>query len=249
MPEGGWALRAIRVVVVSDVRMHREGIAALLGSDDQLRVTTVASSVDGLRRVTAAADVVVVDTSLDDVADRIREIGGEAAPAIVAVGVPNDEPTVVAFAELGVLGFVEPEAPIGELVSSVLSAARREASFPPRIATTLLRRISSAATRRASSDASALTTRERQIVDLIAHGLSNKEIATRLFIEVATVKNHVHNILEKLQVSRRTDAVARLRLIEGGDSGAPTTPFQSRGPRPGWGSTGSRGSVARPPGA
>jgi DNA-binding NarL/FixJ family response regulator len=63
-------------------------------------------------------------------------------------------------------------------------------------------------------DAAALTVRESQVAGLIAEGLSNKEIATRLCIEVATVKNHVHNILEKLGVKRRFDAVARLRLVE-----------------------------------
>ena len=59
--------------------------------------------------------------------------------------------------------------------------------------------------------------RERQVVDLIGEGLSNKEIATELGIEVATVKNHVHNILEKLDVNRRSDAVARLRVVESAD--------------------------------
>jgi DNA-binding NarL/FixJ family response regulator len=112
------------------------------------------------------------------------------------------------------VGFVEREAELDELVASVECAARGEASFPPRIATTLLRRISSLAMRRASPEPNSLTARERQIVQLIAEGLSNKEIGTRLFIEVATVKNHVHNILEKLQVKRRDDAVARLRLVE-----------------------------------
>jgi two-component system nitrate/nitrite response regulator NarL len=235
--------------VLSDVRVHREGIAALLASDERLRVTTLAPTADGLRWATVPADVVLVDASLDDVAERMRHVTGDTAVPIVALGVPDDEHTVVTFAELGVLGFVEREAAVGEVVSSLLSAARRQASFPPRVATTLLRRISSAAERRASGDASALTIRERQIVQLIARGLSNKEIATRLFIEVATVKNHVHNILEKLGVSRRLDAVARLRLIEGGALGSAAVPFSGRGPPSSWGSTGSPDSVARHPGA
>jgi two-component system, NarL family, nitrate/nitrite response regulator NarL len=229
--------------------MHREGIAALLAGDERLDVTTLARSVDGLRRSATPTDVVVVDTSLDDAAERIRQMASETATPIVALGVPDDEQTVVAFAESGVLGFVEREAPVAEVISSVLSAARREASFPPRVATTLLHRISSSAARRASGDAAALTMRERQIVQLIAEGLSNKEIATRLYIEVATVKNHVHNILEKLQVSRRTDAVARLRLIEGGGPGPPVIPFAGRGPPPRWAQTGSRDPGRRPPGA
>jgi DNA-binding NarL/FixJ family response regulator len=224
--------------------MHREGIAALLAGDDRLHVTALAPSEDGLRH-SASADVVVVDTSAQDVTEQLQEVTADGDTSVVALGVPDDEHAVVALAELGVLGFVERDARVDDVVSSVLSAARREASFPPRIATTLLRRISSAAARRASKDASALTMRERQVVHLIGHGLSNKEIATRLFIEVATVKNHVHNILEKLEVSRRSDAAARLRVIEGGRPAQPA----STGPGPRWDDDGPHGSVVRGSGA
>jgi ATP/maltotriose-dependent transcriptional regulator MalT len=85
------------------------------------------------------------------------------------------------------------------------------------------------------AEPTALTARERQIVQLIAQGLSNKEIGSQLFIEVATVKNHVHNILEKLQVTRRGEAVARLRLVEG-EAAAPPPLI----PRAAGSTTGSR---------
>lgn len=131
------------------------------------------------------------------------------------MGIPDADEHLIAFAEAGVLGFLEGEATVDELVASVECVARGEASCPPRVAATLLRRITflTAAPARAA-DSTALTARERQIVQLIAEGLSNKEIAQRLYIEVATVKNHVHNILEKLQVSSRGEAAARLRLVE-----------------------------------
>jgi DNA-binding NarL/FixJ family response regulator len=91
------------------------------------------------------------------------------------------------------------------------------------VATTLLRRIAAPAPRPAPRlETTALTAREQQIVELIAEGLSNKEIGRRLYIEVATVKNHVHNILEKLQVSRRGEAVARLRLVVPREEPGPT---------------------------
>jgi DNA-binding CsgD family transcriptional regulator len=77
----------------------------------------------------------------------------------------------------------------------------------------LLRRVRSLGPRSTATDVTTLTLREREVVQLIAEGLSNKEIAARLFIEFATVKNHVHNILEKLDVARRSDAVARLRIV------------------------------------
>ncbi|MET9272066.1 LuxR C-terminal-related transcriptional regulator [Kribbella sp. NPDC003557] len=76
----------------------------------------------------------------------------------------------------------------------------------------LLRRIGSAAGQAAEQSGSTqLTTRERQILDLIDDGLSNKEIAGRLCIEISTVKNHVHNILAKLGARRRTEAAAKAR--------------------------------------
>jgi len=205
----------IRVVLLGDVRLHREGIAALLAEDGRLRVVALAPTAGGLPRWTTPPDVIVV-ASAHDQPESLQRLADEAREPIVALGIPDAEDDVIAFAESGVLGFVEREASLDELVATVLSAARREASFPPRIATMLLRRVSSLATRQVPAAVTDLTVRERQVVQLIAEGMSNKEIATRLCIEVATVKNHVHNILEKLQVSRRLDAVARLRIVEGG---------------------------------
>jgi len=204
----------ISVLLIGGVRLHREGIALLLGRNPRLRVSAVPASAEALARGAASADVVVVDTADHDGLESMSRLAETGVP-IVALGVPADVADVIGFAERGALGFVEREASVDELMKSVLSAARGEASLPPRIGTALLRRVIAPSPRRTSADAP-LTVRERQIVDLIGDGLSNKEIAARLTIEVATVKNHVHNILEKLQVSRRTDAVDRLRLVEGG---------------------------------
>jgi two-component system nitrate/nitrite response regulator NarL len=204
----------IRILLIGDIPLHLTGLRELLARDPGLHVTTALATADGLARDASHADVVMVDTPGRDAVEPIRLLAQKGA-SIVALGVPVDERDAMALAEAGVLGFVERDASLDELVGSILSAARGEASFPPRIATALLHRVKSLAARRASADASTLTGRERQIVLLIEEGLSNKEIAARLFIEVATVKNHVHNILEKLQVGRRSDAVTRLRVIEG----------------------------------
>ncbi len=211
----------IRVHLLSDVRLHREGIAALLALDERLSVSTFVVPDEDFENWSTRPDVIVVDASTDRRPETIRTIARTHPEPIVALGVPNDEKDVISFAEAGVLGFVEREAPIDDLIASIVSAARREASFPPRIATTLLRRVSALGASRAP-DMDALTVRERQIVELIAEGLSNKEIAVRLYIEVATVKNHVHNILEKLKVSRRSEAVARLHLVEGPETRSTT---------------------------
>jgi two-component system nitrate/nitrite response regulator NarL len=204
-----------RVLVVADVRLHRDGVAELLHRDGRVRVSATAGASDDVPSDRPAADVVVLDTAAEGGLELVRRWTAARAGPIVAIGVPEAEERLIAFAEAGVLGFVERDATVDELVAGVESAARGEATCPPRVATTLLRRLAFlTAPPPAAPDSSALTARERQIAALIADGLSNKEIAARLYIEVATVKNHVHNILEKLQVSRRGEAVARLRLVE-----------------------------------
>jgi DNA-binding NarL/FixJ family response regulator len=203
----------IRVLVAADIRLHREGLATLLRRDGRLRVTAAVPTCEPVRR---SADVVLVDTTAEDALEFVHRCVAADAGAIVAIGIPEAEERLLPFAEAGVLGFVEREATVDELVASVEAAARGEASCPPRVATTLLRRLNVlTAPPVEESDSTALTARERQIVELIAEGLSNKEIASKLYIEVATVKNHVHNILEKLQVTRRGEAAARMRLVQG----------------------------------
>jgi DNA-binding NarL/FixJ family response regulator len=105
--------------------------------------------------------------------------------------------------------------PLGELLVAVEDAARGEAHCSPRVAAALLHRVrmlgqTAPVVPQAEAVANRLTSRELQIVALIAQGLSNKEIATRLMIELPTVKNHVHNILSKLGVKQRADAVRRV---------------------------------------
>jgi two-component system, NarL family, nitrate/nitrite response regulator NarL len=220
----------IRVLIAADVRLHRDGIAALLRADGRLRVSATVRASEEIGRSAPSADVVVFDTTAEDALGLVRRLAAEAPGRIVAIGIPDAEEHLIAFAEAGVLGFVEREATVDELVASVECAARGEATCPPRVATTLLRRLMILTSPPVSqSEPGALTARERQIVQLIAEGLSNKEIARRLYIEVATVKNHVHNILEKLQVSRRGEAVARMRLVEETMSDSP--PASARGSR------------------
>jgi two-component system nitrate/nitrite response regulator NarL len=219
----------IRVLLVADVRLHREGLAGLLASDGRIRVAATADSHENLARDAEGADVAVIDAAGEDSVGAVKRVAAAASLPIVTLGTPNADDQVIAFAEAGVLGFIDGEASVDDLRSGIECAARGEASCPPRIATTLLQRLAAlTGVQRGASEPTGLTRRERQIVQLIAEGMSNKEIARRLCIEVATVKNHVHNILEKLKVSRRSDAVARVRLAEGSNGSASSAPV----PRP-----------------
>jgi DNA-binding NarL/FixJ family response regulator len=100
---------------------------------------------------------------------------------------------------------------VTELGETVACVMRGELPCTPRLAATLFQRLALHASHRQDDGALGLTAREREILTLIDGGLSNKEIAHRLNIEVATVKNHVHRILDKLHVKRRGEAAARIR--------------------------------------
>ena len=204
-----------RVLVLGEVRLYREGLAALLRTETCAEVVAASCHDGALAAHDDRTHAVVVDGTHGRGLDAARQVITAAPSAkVLVVGTPNDEAEVLAFAEAGVDGFVEPDAGIGELAASLESAGRGEARCSPRITGILLRRLSVVGRpRELAARLPDLTRREREIVELIADGLSNKEIARRLFIEVATVKNHVHNILEKLQVSRRTEAAAQLNGI------------------------------------
>lgn len=125
---------------------------------------------------------------------------------------PDSERDIVATAEAGIGGYVPPDASIEDLVEAVKHAARGEMICSPRVAAALARRIATLASNRpVGSAAPSLTAREMEVLELLEIGLSNKQIANRLSIRLATVKNHVHSILAKLNVRRRGEAVAALR--------------------------------------
>ena len=207
----------IRVLVASDVRLYREGLVDVLGRGGVLEVAGSAADRDATIRSTRelAPDVVLVDLAMAGWESAVRALAGSDQEArVVVLGVHEVESEVVACAEAGVAGYVTREASLEELVEVVESVARGDSLLAPRIGALLLRRVAEAAahsTDRTRAAAGRLTPRETEIVGLIDEGLSNKQIAGRLSIELATVKNHVHSILEKLEVERRAEAAARVR--------------------------------------
>jgi DNA-binding NarL/FixJ family response regulator len=205
----------IRVLIAAEVRLYREGLADMLRREPGIEiVATSAGADDAVRAVGALApDVVLVDFPVPEDAWLVRALAA-AGPGtrIVALSVVDAEASVIACAESGVAGYVTRDASIEDVVAAIQAAARGEVLCSARMAATLFRRVATLALERSSSSIeSRLTQRELEILDLIDQGMSNKEIARKLTIELSTVKNHVHNILEKLQVSRRSEAAAQAR--------------------------------------
>jgi DNA-binding NarL/FixJ family response regulator len=210
---------AIKVVVASGVRFYAEGLAQALDIDERISMLLAVPDVEALLSILleAAPDVVLLDLAGMDDLDELREIVTAAAPVpFVALAVRERDAEVIGWAEAGVAGIVTRSASLMELNEAIFAAARGEAPCSPMVPAVLLRRVAAAA--RESPRAApmpALTAREREITDLLALELTNKEIAARLFLEVSTVKNHVHSVLRKLDASSRGDAVARMKRASG----------------------------------
>lgn len=203
----------VRVFVVADVRVYRELLADALAREDGFEVDGSApGDIAGMAIGMAEPGVVLVDTASVPGPAGVRALAAAAPRAkIVAVGIPDDEAAVLALAEAGVAGYVTVEQPLDELVAAVEAAANDELQCSPRVAAALAKRVAALAGGPRGNGDQRLTRREREIAALIAEGLLNKQIARRLSIEQATVKNHVHNILAKLGASRRDEVAALLR--------------------------------------
>jgi two-component system nitrate/nitrite response regulator NarL len=202
-----------RVVVVSDVRLYREGLAALLDRTGRFEVVASASCPhEAAARVREGdTDVIVLDAGAGNVEAARQLLDARPGARLVVLAGPDEPDDAVALAEAGVLGYVTRDLSPGNLSSAIESVARNEMVCDPWIARLLVKRVRELATDRAEPS-HRLTAREAGILQLVADGLSNREIASRLHIELTTVKNHVHNILEKLGAKTRAEAVALVGL-------------------------------------
>jgi two-component system, NarL family, nitrate/nitrite response regulator NarL len=208
----GTALQ-IKVFIASDVRLHREGLAALLRECPSIKVMG-ADNVLGTQnalRVTEV-DVALVDAlspSDSDTIGAFRKI--RASVRILAFGIRETATEVLACAAAGIDGYIAMDAALHDMVAAIENAVRGELACSPKVAASLYQSVghSSAAVR------TPLTTRELQVADLMNRGCPTKEIAWRLGVKPCTAKNHVRNILHKLQVHRRGQAAAKLRTLIG----------------------------------
>jgi two-component system nitrate/nitrite response regulator NarL len=215
----------IRVVLTSEVRLHREGLVSKLTSETGIELVASADTLAGAARFLEerAADIALLDVAASP--ENLSELSAAVArlpeACFVVLGVVEPE-EALAWAEVGAAGFLEPGGSIEELRAVLDSVMRGELRCSPRIAAALLRRVRAMGREqhRPKDTLGRLTTRELEIVELIGEGLSNKEIAERTALRMPTVKNHVRRILQKLEVSSRSDAATIA-------SGAPLSVAQS----------------------
>jgi two-component system nitrate/nitrite response regulator NarL len=212
----------VHVLVVDDIRLSREALLDALAGETVVAAAAAAGDLQEALQLLAEQpfEVILVSmASLNSVAVCRELVAAAPCAHVVALAVSGSDDEVIACAEAGVAGYLLRGQSHAELLQAIVGAVRGETVCPPRVAAALMRRVSTLATeRRRESGPGRLTPREHQILGLIDQGLSNREIARQLSIEERTVKNHVHNLLEKLKVSRRGEAAAMLRSRQRVDS-------------------------------
>jgi DNA-binding NarL/FixJ family response regulator len=225
------------VFVLVGVRMYRDGLTQWLGDVPCIAVAGTARTVaEALPRLRATRpEVVLLDVGLEGGRTAAREIHA-AAPGtrVIALAVAGTTAEVISCAEAGFSAYVTRDGTLADLVDTIGRAARGEVLCPPDVTASLFERLAALAppTPAWQPAPAPLTAREVQIVRLLDRGLSNKEIARALCIALPTVKNHVHNVLHKLQVPRRADAAAYLGRAFAPGSGPRARTVDHPGPDP-----------------
>jgi DNA-binding NarL/FixJ family response regulator len=206
---------SIRVVIVDDHALFRRGLDLVLSEEPDIKV--VGEAADGIEAVHRAEemtpDVVVMDVRMPrstgiEAARRIRERLPDTK--VIMLTVSDDEEDLYAAVKAGASGYLLKEISIEELADAVRAVARGHSLISPSMASKLLSEFNALVQQseeRHRSLLPSLTEREIDVLKLVAKGLSNREISEELYISENTVKNHVRNILEKLHLHSRMEAV------------------------------------------
>jgi DNA-binding NarL/FixJ family response regulator len=209
-----------RVFICIATRLYREGLAHFLAEDGRLQVAGAAPDVATTLGSSVARDADLLLVDVGPHASGVRGLRRLAAgfPGAKPVALAIEESTdVVACAEAGARGYVTRDASLEELVTTLEAVGRDELVCTPTVAAVLMRRVGSLARISQRDEAGGerrLTARQLEVALLVERGLSNKQIARELTIELATVKNHVHGILDRLELSTRTEIGDWLRTAQ-----------------------------------
>lgn len=204
----------ITVAIIEDNRLVREGMTDMLNELPDVRVVLAATSLEAEMLKEKCPRVVLLDVGLQDknslrVAKTVKKVMADSRVIVMDLLPMHEE--IADFVNAGVAGFILKDATLEDFVATIRSVANGAQVLPPRMTGTLFSQIARVAVKRgqaAALDAVRMTQREREVIALIAVGMSNKEIATRLSIATDTVKSHVRNIMEKLALHTRLQIAA-----------------------------------------
>jgi len=214
----------IRVLLVNEIRLMSNVIAATLEDEPDIEVVGCATSVGEALEIIQHEDVNILLASTrlpEQGALRLTEAVTEKTPAtdVLVLGVTEKKERVLQYVEAGAVGYILRDDTVEDMLEAIRAAQKGKALVSPEIASALMDRVSELAGMFADLEtgvieSAGLTSREVEVLELLGQNLTNQQIADRLIIEVGTVKNHVHSILNKLNVSTRDEAAAYLALIK-----------------------------------
>lgn len=215
-------MEKINVLIVNEVRFVCDVITRALEDEPGIEVVATATTVEEALKLAPNSDVVLVSTKManhgameltEQISHQYNDI------KVLAMGLAERYSEIEKFIEAGADGIVHKDDSIDDLVDHIQASYEEKALLSPKVAYRLMSKVAEFAqllddVEIGIDEISKLTPREREILELIGKGYSNQEIADQLFIELGTVKNHVHSTLQKLNVNSRVDAAAYLALVK-----------------------------------
>lgn len=215
-------MEKINVLVINEVQFVCDVIERVLKEEPGIKVIASVTTVDEAMEFISDSDVLLVSTKLpDDGALKLTEkLTDEYHDTkILAVGLSQKYSQIESYIEAGADGIVHRDDSMDDLVDHIHASYEDKALLSPKVAYRLMNKVAEFAQllddiEVGIDEISQLTPREREILELIGQGLSNQDIADKLIIELGTVKNHVHSILQKLNVNSRVDAAAYLAVVK-----------------------------------
>lgn len=214
----------INLLLVNETRLMGNVIAAALEGEPDINVVACTTNIDEAMQIVREqnVDVALVSTRLPDQgALKLTSIITEFKPStkVLALGLTEEKQHVLRYVEAGATGYILKDDSLEGMIETIRAAQDGKVFVSPQIAAAIMERLATLArlfsdVESSITDTTELTARELEVLKLVGEGQTNQQIAEHLVIEVGTVKNHVHNILDKLHVSSRGEAAAYLAFIK-----------------------------------
>ena len=205
-------MKKISIILIEDNRLLREGISAMLGKEKDIKVdASFGDSVKALQRISESApDIILLDLGLrgNNSLHFVKKLKNDFRDIkVIVMDLAPLQEDVLLFVQAGVSGFILKDASLDDFLNTIRVVSAGTKVLPPPLTESLFFQIINNGVMEPDNpkylDSVIMTKRERQVIDSIAEGLTNKEIAQKLHLSPHTVKSHVHNILEKLTLHTR----------------------------------------------